>query len=341
MICLGQTEHSSEINIHQLMNIVPLIQEKWSLIGTRLRISSDKLDDIWQAVSEQQIPTESRNTFCCVKMLTSWYETSDDVSADAIIMAVDAPHVGLKSKISSIEAALKSEYVPMDSSAGQLVTNPPEKSEQPYFDMITKFCLELSKSRRSISDVLVYLKVCKINPDVLKEISDFPELVSSLERHKLLNKTDLTWLKSIMNYTRHREATKIIEEYESSLIADKIPWYSSHPKGTYLVGRTDKKPENVTIKDSSEVKSAVSRLTNIKESDSVLDSLEVGSITFYWRIINESVGIHLTKVNHAPLIEKFKEECNEANLTHVGIMTNGNLKWTSINELGMYINLYH
>ena len=319
------------------MNIVPLIQEKWSFIGTRLKISSDKLDDIWQMASEQQIPTESKNTFCCVKMLTSWYKTSDDVSADAIIMAVEAPHVGLKSKISSIEAALKSEYVLMDSNARQSVTNPPEKFEQPYFDMIAKFCLELSKSQYSISDVLVYLKVCNINPDVLKEISDFPELARSLERHKLLNKIDLSWLKHITNYTQCREATKVIEEYESSLIADKIPWYSSHPKGTYLVGRTDKKPENVTIKESSDAKSVVSKLTNLKESDSVLDSLEVGSVTFYWRLINESVGIHLTKVIHAPLIV----ECNEANLTHVGIMINGNLKWTSIDELGMYISLYH
>ena len=37
------------------MNIVPLIQGKWSLI--RLRISSGKLDDIGQAASEQQIPS--------------------------------------------------------------------------------------------------------------------------------------------------------------------------------------------------------------------------------------------------------------------------------------------
>ena len=329
-------KNSSAINIHHLMNIVPFIQEKWSLIGTRLKLSSDKLDDIWQAASEQQIPTESRNTFCCVKMLTSWYETSDDVSADAIIMAVDVPHVGLKSKISSIEAALKSEYVPMDSSAGLSVTNPPEKFEQPYYDMITNFCLELNKSQHSISAVLVYLKVCNINPDVLKKVSDFPELARSLERHKLLNKTDLSWLKTIAHYAGCRKAIEVIEEYESSLIADKIPWYSSHPKGTYLVGRTDKKPENVTIKDSSDAKSAVSKIVSIQESDSVLDSSESGSVTFYWRIINESVRINTNKVVYLSLIK----ECKKANLTHVGFMCDGFLKWTyNDDELGMYIIL--
>ena len=170
------------MTVHQLMNIVPYIQEKWSFIGTRLKLSSDTLDDIWQMAVKQQIPIESKNTFCCIKMLTSWYETSDNVSTDAVIMAVEAPHVGLKIKMSNIEAALTSEYVPVDSSIGKFVTNPPEKSEQPYFDMTTKFCLALSKSH-SISDALVYLKVCNINSDVLEKVFDFPELVKSLERH--------------------------------------------------------------------------------------------------------------------------------------------------------------
>ena len=60
-----------KISVHQLMNIVSLIQEKWSLISTRLKLSSYKLDNICQA-GRQQIPAESKNTFCCVKMLMHW-----------------------------------------------------------------------------------------------------------------------------------------------------------------------------------------------------------------------------------------------------------------------------
>ena len=331
MVHVGQNK---EVNIHQLMNIVPFIQEKWSLIGTRLRLSSDKLDVIWHTASEQQIPAESKITFCCVKMLTSWYETSDNVSVDAIIMAIDAPHVGLKTKISNIETVLTSEYATIDSIVGETVTNPPEKLEQPYFEMISNFCSELCKSKHSISDILVYLKVCKINPDVLENISDFPELVRSFEKHELLNKTDLSWLKNIAYYARCRKATKVVEEYETSLLADKIPWYSSHSKGTYLVGRTDKKPEIVTIKDSSNAKSAASRIVNIKESDSVLDSSEVGSVTFYWRLTSKDVGIQIPEVADASLIKK----CKNVDLTHIGIMINGILTWANIDEIGKYIN---
>ena len=229
------------MSIHQLMNIVPVIQEKWSFIGTRLKVSSDKLDDIWHAASEQQMPAKSKNTFCCVKMLTSWYETSDDVSVDEIMMAVDAPHVGLRDKFTSIEAILRSENTAVDNRKGNSVANPPEQLEQSYFDMVTNFCLELSKSQHSVSDILTYLKVCNVNSDVLEEIHNFAELVKSFERHGLVNKADLSWLKNIAHHAQCIKATEVVEEYESYLMADKIPWYSSHTTGTYLVGRTDKK----------------------------------------------------------------------------------------------------
>ena len=329
MVHVGQNK---EMTIHQLMNIVPLIQEKWSFIGTRLKLTSDKLDDIWHTASEQQIPAESKNTFCCVKMLTSWYETSDNVSVDAMIMAIDAPHVGLKTKIPSIEAALTFECVNIDGSAETSVTNPPEKPKQPYFDMITEFCLELSKSQHSVSDILMYLKVCNIDSDALENVSDFPELVRSFERHELLNKGDLSWLKNIAHHAQCTKATEVVEEYESLLMADKIPWYSSHSTGTYLVGRTDKEPENVTIKDSSNAKSIASRIVSIKETDSVLDSSEVGSVTFYWRLVNKSVGIQFPEVANASLIKG----CKNAGLTHVGIMIDDNLNWATIDEIGMY-----
>ena len=333
MACVGQIKG---ITIEQLMNIVPLIQEKWSLIGTRLKLSSDKLDDIYQAASEQQIPAESKNTFCCVKMLTIWHETSDDVSIDAVMMAIDAPHVGLKDKITSIEVVLGSENTAVDSNIGKSVTiNAPEMIEQSYFDMVTKFCLELSKkSQHSISDILTYLKVCNVNSAVVKKVNDFPELVKSFEKHGLINKSDLTWLKNIAHHAQCAEATAVVEEYESLLMADKIPWYSSHPKGTYLVGRTDKKPENVTIKDSSNAKSAASGIVNIKESDSILDSTEVGSVTFYWKLVNRSVSVQISKIVNTPLTK----ECRNAGLTHVGVMIDGILNWARVDETSMYIN---
>ena len=317
------------------MNIVPLIQEKWSLIGTRLNISSDKLDNFWQMAGEQQIPTESKNTFCCVKMLTSWYETSDNVSTDAVVMAIDAPHVGLKIKMSSIETALTSEYAIEDGSAGKTATNPPQKFEQSYLDMITRCCSELSTSRCTLSDILTYLKVCNINSEVVKEVTDFPELLRSLERYQLLNKTDLSWLKNIAQHAQCMKATKIIEDYERFLMADKIPWYRSHSKGTYLVGRTNKSPENVTIEESSSAKLAASKVVNVKELDTILDSSEVGSVTFYWKFVNADVVIKIPKVVHTSLVQ----DCKIAGLTHIGIMNDGDLSLANVDLIGEYTSV--
>ena len=324
-----------KVTIDQLMNIVPHIQDKWSLIGTRFKVSSRTLDEICLTANEQHIPAGSKNTFCCVKMLTSWYETSDDVSVDAIMMAIDAPHVGLKAKISNIEAAMTSEYVAMDNNTSNSVTNPPEKIEQSYFEMTTKFCLELSKSQYSISEVITYLKVCKINSDVLDGISDFPELVASFEKHALINKVDLSWLKNIAHHAKCTKATEVVEEYESLLMADKIPWYRSHLKGTYLVARTDKKPESVTVKDSNNAKSAVSELVNILESDSVLQSSKVGSVTFYWKLIDKSAKIQIPEVANASL----KQRCRDAGVTHVSVMIDGDLNsnWITIDETSKYV----
>ena len=68
---------------------------------------------------------------------TVTYETSDDVSVDAIMMAIDAPHVGLKTKITSIETVLGSENTAVNSNIGKSETNnAPEKIEQSYFDMV-------------------------------------------------------------------------------------------------------------------------------------------------------------------------------------------------------------
>ena len=328
-VYIGHSKYSSEVNIHRLMNIVPLIQEKWSFIGTRLNLSASELDDIWQASNNELIPIESKHTFCCIKMLTRWFETSNDVSVDAIIMAVDAPHIGLDTRVSNVEFALTSKCVATDSSVG---TNSSEKPEQSYYNMmITAFYLELIKSQHSITDIIAHLKVSKINPDAIKEVSDFPELVGSLERYKLLNKSDLSWLKIIAYHLNCTNATEVIEKYENLLLADKIPWYSSHTKGTFLVGKTDKKPEIITIRDSSNAKLVASRIVNIKVTDSILDSSEgeSSSVTFYWRLIGRDFQIQVPKVAKPSLIK----ECKNANLIQIGTMIDGNLSLMDIDEI--------
>ena len=319
------------------MNVVPLIQEKWAEIGTRLNFSSDELNKFWLMADNHQIPAESINTLCCIKMLKQWFETNDNNTVDTLIKAIDVPYIGLQSKIPSIISILTTEPLTTSVDTEQVETiMPPEKLEQLYIDMKAQVCFELAKSQHSINEVIVYLKLCNIKSEIFTKVADHPSLIRLLEKHNLLSQADLSWLKYIAKCLNCKKATEIIENYEKTLIADKIVWSSKHPEGTFLVGRVSKNPEFVTIKDSSDAKSAASKIVELEETDSITDSSEVGSVVFYWRVVRE-VTIDIPKFINASVAK----ECCNVHLTHIGIMMNGKLDLKSIDELaGSYVHKY-
>ena len=324
----------SSVDIHQLMNIVPHIQEKWSEIGTMLKFSPKKLNEFWQRGDKHQIPVESRKTFCCIQMLKQWVEASDSASIDELITAINVPYIGLGHKIPSIKAALTSELSATYGSKGEFSTKPPEKLEQPYIDMKANFCKELSKSQHTITDILLQLQLCEIESEIFTKITDLPSLIKSLESNNLLNKTDLSWLKYIATSLKCSKAIEIVENYETLLFADKIIWSSKYPKGTYLVGKISKSSEFVTIKDSSDAKSVASRIVQLKETDSMSDFSQTGSVIVYWKVIKD------VTINIPDSISAFlARECKNADLTHIGILMDGKLNLKCINELtGIYMS---
>lgn len=323
--------HSAVVDIHQLMNVVPLIQEKWSDIGTRLKFLPDELNKFWKTADEHQIPAESRNTFCCIQMLKQWFEANDKPFVDVLIKAIDVPYIGLSNKISSIKSVLTSEsFAPSVITEG---TNLPEKLEQPYIDMKAKFCLELMESEHKISDILVYLRLCNLKSELFTEIPDYPSLIILLEKHDLLSKADLSWLKYIATSSGCTKAAQILENYEKLLFADKTLWSDKHSKGTYIVGKISRSSEFVTIKDISNAKSVVSKIVNLQETDSKLDYSEIGSVIFYWKIIKD-VTIHIPEIVD-PLV---LEECKDACLTHIGIVKDGKVDLEYVDKLiGTYM----
>ena len=329
---VGLNMSSAVMDIHQLMNVVPLIQEKWSDIGTRLKFPPGELNKFWKTADEHQIPPESRNTFCCIQMLKQWFQANDKPFVSVLIKAIDVPYIGLNNKISSIKTALTTEsFAPSIITEG---TNLPEKLEQQYIDMKAKFCLELIESECKISDILVYLRLCNVKSELFTEISyDYPSLIKLLEKHDLLSKADLSWLKYIATSSGCTKAAQILENYEKLLFADKIIWSNKHSKGTYLVGKISRSSEFVTIKDISNAKSVVSKVVNLQETDSKLDSSEIGSVIFYWRVIKD-VTVHVPEFVD-PLIAK---ECEDACLTHIGIVKDGKTDLEHVDNLiGTYV----
>ena len=312
---------ASTLNLDQVMNIVCYMQEKWFMVGLKLKIPLAVLDDICKECYENEIPAESADAFCCIKMFKYWLNHGDNVSENTLLNVFET--VNLKPKIFPIKTALESQKFVKDYS------NPPDKLRQSYITMVAKVCGHLDKAEVDINDVLVYLKLSDIKLDVLSNVANFSDLISSLEKYDCLNKTDLSWLKYVVDYVKNLEAEETINNYETSLLADKIKWSSIKPSsGTYLVGKTSNQPETTTIKDNYQAKSAASNVVGIKNTDSILESTEVGSVIFYWKITND-----LTFEIPKAVSILVKTECEQTGLTHIGKMINGSIELIKIDEL--------
>ena len=327
----GNGKSFPTLDIYQAMNVLPLIQEKWQLIGRNLGLSVDNLDQIFQEARVQKIPEESSNTFCCAKMLTCWFQSSSHVSADTIMGVISAPHVGLtKEKVSMIKAALTSYSFDSSNVTKEYATSPPKGHEQPYVEMKANVCKELIKSNCSIDDVLLYLETANVDPNVFKNISSFPNLCKSLEKHNHMNKADLSWLKAIAEYMKCEKALEIIENYEVLLVADKTNWDNILNKTNtgFIAKVSNNSLENCTIKDCSNAKLIGSKIFGLNKTDSILESVGVGSMIFYWRV-KENTSITLPEVVNSSLMGS----CKEAGVTHIGTIIDGNLQSRNIDEL--------
>ena len=315
------------------MNIVRFVQEKWQVIGLNLQIPRERLDWISEEADRENIPLQSLDTFCCIKMLTYWLQNSDDVSANAIIEVIKAPHVGLKDKIPSILEALTSSTVDfkLDKTTKKYATSPPESHEMPYIEMKTDVCNAFEESQCSINGVLLYLQNINIDPDILRNISSFPDLFKSFEVHNLLHAGDPAWLTTIAKYVKCPKALEVIEKYSRLLIADKTICSCdsfNKPINGFVAKFSDKTLENCTVKDCSNAKTAVRKILDLKDTDGILDHSEVGSLTFYWRV-KENITITIPKFTCASLIKN----CKDNGITHIGTITDGNLQLVNISEL--------
>ena len=314
-----------------MMNILPFIQKQWQLIGFKLKLSSDLLDTFCKEAAEDLIPTNSLNTFCCVKILTHWYSQNDNVTCVAIIEAISAPHIGLKHEILHIGNTLIYHSNLSDRTMEKHV-NFLSQNTKPYGVMKTSLCKELCNSHFNINAALQYLKNVNINPSILESITNFQDLFSSFEMNKLMHMADVCWLINIVRQAQCESALKCIEEYCNLLIADKIIWVDSQmcKTSTYLLAKVSSKTlYSCTIKHCADIKAILSKVTGINETDSILSFSEANSkdysLTFYWRV--EKV-ITICEVT----VTSCRKDCRNYGITHIGIMTDGNVKTINISE---------
>ena len=323
MIFVLYADKEPKLEINLMMNILPFIQKKWQLIGLALRPSSDLLDKIYIEAEEEQMPSNSFNTFCCIKILEHWFFEGDNVSDVALIKAIGAPHINLKTTILSNVSAIIT-----DKKTSSLAPN----HVKPYGEMKTNVCKELCNFHFSINVALQYLQNANVD---LKSITNFQDLYISLEMNKLMHTADVCWLMNIVRHAQCESALKFIQEYCDLLIADKTVWGDSQTckTGTCIFAKVSSKTlYNCTIKHCADVKAILSKIVGMNETDIILNFSEVSSkdcsLTFYWRII-DNIIIKIPEV----IVTSHMAVCIDVGITHIGTTVDGNLKIINISEL--------
>ena len=316
-----------------MMNTVPLIQTKWPLIGKELKIPDIALNKISE---EYDIP--SKDTCCCIKMLTELLNENKNINISEFLRAINVPHMGLKNVSSLIEQHLK-DFGCSDGASQSMISKPSfHEDDARYALMISKVINHLEDSKIELSLLVNMLKHYrskiskeKIPPVVYASATTVSDLISSLQDHGYINHIDLDWLKFLAHSSC--EAVKEIEEYKNCLIADKIKWSNipnrKHCNG-YLVAVTNAQPEDVTLKDINETKSIAANVMGLKPTDAVIETGAVGSVHFHWRILFcPHSNIELPTV----ITAEIKQVCINAGVLQIGILLEQKSKFVTIEDL--------
>ena len=289
------------------------------MIGIRLNISEESLKKIWADALD--IDIQSRNVYCCCKMLAEWHKGGNDVTIKKFLQAVNVVPLGLDKKIDVIKNIL------LDQSSAESVFNAPSSTpdeiEKQYALMIVQVTKIISESDTDLNTFKQFLNQCKnshtykskIPKEIYENSSQFSDLVDSLQNNGYVTQTELSWLKCLVwDVAKNDEALQIIKRYEEMNIAHKLHWHDgSHLYGTHLMVKTNKDPALLSGIDISKVKSAAVKLAKLDETDALLDSAGVGSVIMYWKV---SSDIMIDLPDTITLV--LRQMCNKVGITHVG-----------------------
>ena len=325
------TIHS--ILLMMMLNIVPMIQTKWSLIGKELKMSDIALNKI-----SKECDKTLEDTHCCIKMLTELLNENKNINISEFLRAINVPHMGLTNVSSLIEQQLK-DLGCSDRTSQSTIARPSfHEDDAKYALMIAKVIEHLEDSKVKITVLVNMLRQYrtkfsgeKIPPDLYKGITNVSDLVCSLQDHGYINHKDLVWLKYLAQSSC--EASKEIEVYENSLIADKIKWSNKPNYGDHngcLVAVTKNQPEDVTLKNMNETKHLATQLVGLKSTDVVFETGAVGSVHFHWRILFcPLLNIELPSVVNA----KVQQACINTGILQIGILSERKSEFVAIEDL--------
>ena len=334
----------AKLDINDLMNVVPLIAPKWSLLGIKLNIPEYMLTQISKSGSDIQ---------CTVAMLKLWLGAYNRANWDELLKVLELPFVGLadvSKKIRAQSSALAAGVTDSVASPSPVkLTDPGKKYTCLMIDLIELLPPDSWKKMRMALEHYVDpssgLYPGEVDPAVYKDVRSVSDVLSSLKKFQLLTPVELGWLKFLVDdIMKCPEASQRIKQYEES--TDNNPllgnvYFASGQRpteGTALLScRTDIQPETATCGNLRLAKSGCTSYVGIGKHEAVLQSVSVGSIIFYWRIpYLKAIKLRLSKC----VSLEIKRALDRARVTHISVMVDNRCDSISVEEL-MTVGMDH
>lgn len=326
-----------DINI--LMNVVPMIAPKWSLLGIKLNIPEITLTRISKLGSDIQ---------CTVAILKLWLGARD-CSWDEMFKILELPFVGLADVAERLKAEL-SAHVSIDvvndspSTRPIKLTDAGKKYTCLMMDLIEILPTDSWKKMRTALQHYVDpgsgLYPGEVDPAVYKDVKSVSEMLASLKKHQLLTPVELGWLKFLaVDIIKSPEASQRIEEYEASiesnLLLGNVHFASSQEPadGTALLScKSDIQPETATYTNLKWAKAGCTSYVGIQEHEACLQSVSVGSTIFYWRIpLVKAVELKFPK----SISVEMRKALDRAKITQISVMVGERCDRIFVEELSI------
>jgi len=272
-------------------------------------------------------------------MLSIWYKEENNLTVGNFLSAISLSPLGLSDKIPLIRSIV------LDSGSDQMVHDTQhlklDEVQKKYALMIVEVAKIIDDSDTHLDTFKLFLNHCKdirtnkakIDSDIYDKVTSFSDLLNALEINGFITHLELSWLKYLVSdVAKNSKALDVIKNYEKLNISHMLCWRGdSKQDGTLLFARTDNTPEFLSGNDVSNAKSVTTNLFGYEETDVLLDSAGVGSVIIYWRVCSAEIKQLPEKISTS-----LKQMCDEASITHVGIVVNQNI--TMIDIVSLKIN---
>jgi len=332
-------------DINDLMNVVPMIAPKWSLLGTKLNIPESILTWISKSGTDMQ---------CSVKMLNWWLNANDRACWDDLLRVLKLPFVGLLNVAEKLKEQLSAPHAEMSGFNNSTASASPVKltdSGKKYtclmMDLIEMLPADswkkMQMALKHYVDPNSGLYPGEVDPAVYESVRSVSDVLASLRKHQLLTPVELGWLKFLVDdVIKCPEASQRIKNYEAS--TDNSPLlgnvhFASGQRSTEEIAllscRSDIQPETATCNNLRLAKAGSTSYIGIKEHEAVLQSVSVGSIIFYWRI--PVLKAREVKLSRSISLE-VKKALDRAKITEVSVMVDERCDTISVGDLTVIID---